>query len=102
MTEERLAKLLDRLTVMIPNADEEKLEIILDQVVEDFKAICNRDDVPEGANSVLIQMEAYRYNQLGAEGLSSQSFSGMSENLLSDYPEALKRAMYRFRKVKLV
>ncbi len=102
MTEERLAKLLERLKTLIPNAEAEKLEPIIEEVTEDFKAICNRDDVPEGANSALIQMAAYRFNQLGAEGLSSQSFSGMSENLLSDYPEALKRAMYRFRKVKLV
>ena len=102
MTEERLAKLLDRLTVMIPNADEEKLEIILDQVAEDFKAICNRDDVPDNASAIISQMVSFRYNHLGAEGLSSQSFSGMSESLMSDYPDNLKRAMYGWRKVRLV
>lgn len=102
MTDERLTKLFDRLTVLIPNADEEILENLLDEVQDDFKAICNRDDVPDSAGTILSQMVSFRYNRLGEEGLNGQSFSGMSENLMSDYPESLKHAMYSFRKVKLV
>lgn len=102
MTEERLTKLTDRLTTLIPNADEEKLECLIDEAQEDFKTICNRDDVPDNASAIISQMVAFRYNHLGAEGLASQSFSGMSESLMSDYPDNLKRAMYGWRKVKLV
>ncbi len=102
MTDERLDKLLERLTSLIPNAETEKLEYLIDEAQEDFKTICNRDDVPDNASAIISQMVAFRYNHLGAEGLSSQSFSGMSEALMSDYPDNLKRAMYGWRKVKLV
>ena len=39
---------------------------------------------------------------LGAEGLTSQSYSGMSEGYMADYAEPLKRAIYRFRRVTLL
>lgn len=102
MTDERLARLKSRLSKLIPNADEEKIEILLEQSEQDFLSTCNRGDVPEEADGLLMQMTAYRYNQLGAEGLSGQSFSGQSETLLTDWPEALKRSLYRYRKVKLL
>lgn len=102
MTDERLNKLFERLTSLIPNADEEKIEYLLEEAQEDFKTICNRDDVPDNASAIISQMVSFRYNHLGTEGLSSQSFSGMSESLMSDYPDNLKRAMYGWRKVKLV
>lgn len=60
------------------------------------------DDVPEAARSTLTQMAVCRYNALGAEGLASQSYSGMSEGYMADYAEPLKRALYRFRRVTLL
>lgn len=92
---------LDRLVSMIPNAQEETLENLYVQCADEFMAICNRSDVPSRAETVLEQMTIYRYNQLNAEGLASASFSGMSESYMSDYPERLKRAMYRFRKLNM-
>lgn len=92
----------DRIKLLISNAKEELLEPLWDQCEADFLSICNREDVPEGASFVVEQMVAYRYSQLNAEGLSAQSFSGMSESFLSDYPERLKRAMYRYRRLRLL
>lgn len=102
MTDERLIRLKLRLQKLIPNADEDRIEILLEQSEQDFLSTCNRSDVPEAADGLLMQMTAYRYSQLGAEGLSGQSFSGQSETLLADWPEALKRSLYRYRKVKLI
>lgn len=90
---------LVRLKLLHPNAEEDVLTALYEQCAEDFLAICNREDVPEGASSIVEQMVAYRYTQLDAEGLASQSYSGMSESYLADYPERLKRAMYRFRRL---
>ena len=102
MTDERLDSLTERLTTLIPNAQTGAVQILLEQSEQDFLSACNRADVPEAANGLLMQMAACRYNQLGAEGLSGQSFSGTSESLLSDWPETIKRGLQRFRKVRLL
>ena len=69
--------MLDDLKALLPNADAAVLDVLLRQCEADFKAICGRDDVPEAARSTLTQMAVCRYNALGAEGLTSQSYSGM-------------------------
>ena len=94
--------MLDDLKALLPNADAAVLDVLLRQCEADFKAICGRDDVPEAARSTLTQMAVCRYNALGAEGLASQSYSGMSEGYMADYAEPLKRTLYRFRRVKLL
>lgn len=94
--------MLDDLIRLLPNAEEDVLDVLLRQCEADFKAICGRDDVPEAAQSAVVQMAVCRYNALGAEGLSSQSYSGMSESYMADWPEPLKRAVYRFRRVRLL
>ena len=98
----RAFDVLDDLKALLPNADAAVLDVLLRQCEADFKAICGRDDVPEAARSTLTQMAVCRYNALGAEGLTSQSYSGMSESYMADYAEPLKRAIYRFRRVTLL
>lgn len=93
---------IDRLKLLITNANEDILPPLYDQCEADFLSICNREDVPQGASFIIEQMVAFRYSQLNAEGLSNQSFSGMSESFLNDYPERLKRAMYRYRRLRAV
>lgn len=90
---------IERLEALYPAVKAELLESLYSQCADEFCAICNREDVPARAGSVIEQMTAYRISQLNAEGLASQNFSGMSEAFLTDYPERLKRAMYRFRRL---
>lgn len=92
---------LERLQRLISNAEEETIEALYAQCAFDFLADCNLTELPEAAAPVIEQMVQYRYSQLNAEGLAGQSYSGMSESYLTDYPERLKRAMQRFRRIGL-
>ena len=92
---------LERMETLMPKADEEVIRSLAQQCADEFMAICNRDDVPAAAEHIIEQMVAFRYSQINAEGLASQSFSGMSEAYLTDYPERIKRSMYRFRRLGL-
>lgn len=101
MAYEMSEKTLERLETLLPKADESTIESLAQQCADEFMAICNRDDVPERAEHIIEQMVAFRYSQINAEGLASQSFSGMNEAYMTDYPERLKRAMYNFRRLGL-
>ena len=91
----------DRLETLYPKANSDIVNGLAQQCADEFMAICNRDDVPYRAETIIEQMVAYRLSQINAEGLASQSFSGMSEAYLTDYPERLKRSMYNFRRIGL-
>ena len=90
---------INRLGALLPNAKPETIKALFEQCADEFCAICNQESVPPAAYTTIEQMVSFRYSQLNADGLSSQSFSGMSESYMGDYPERLKRAMYRFRRI---
>lgn len=48
---------------------------------------------------MIIDMAVVKYNLLGTEGLSSQSYSGMNEAYANYSPQLIK-SMNRYRKVK--
>lgn len=89
--------ILGKLLILVPNANEELLELLIDRCTDDFLNECCLDELPGRAEGVLAQMVMWHYNQIGGEGLASQSYSGQSESYLSDYPAPLKRSMRRFR-----
>ena len=47
------------------------LALILDVVTQEFLDYTNREDLPNGANAVVLQMAVIRYNRIGSEGLAS-------------------------------
>ena len=55
------------------------LSILLEQATSELKQYCYREQLPVEANNVIIDMAVVKYNLLGTEGLSSQSYSGLNE-----------------------
>jgi hypothetical protein len=47
-------------------------------------------------------MIIYRYNQLGSEGIASQSYSGISQSFTSTYPENIIKQLNTYRKLKVM
>ena len=75
------------------------LSVLLEQATSELKQYCYRDQLPVEANNVIIDMAVVKYNLLGTEGLSSQSYNGMNE-AYANYPPQLIKSMNRYRKVK--
>lgn len=75
------------------------LSILLEQATSELKQYCYRDQLTKEADNVIIDMAVVKYNLLGTEGLSSQSYSGMNE-AYANYPPQLIKSMNRYRKVK--
>lgn len=93
-------RVIEKLLVLIPDANEELLELLIGQSMDTFMLLCGLDAVPDRAENVIVQMAVYHYNQRGAEGLAGQSYSGMSETYAADYPAPLKKSILRFRGLK--
>jgi len=47
-------------------------------------------------------MVLVKWNRLGAEGLGSESFSGVSNNYIDGYPANITAALNNYRKMKIL
>lgn len=62
---------------------------------------CNIDSI-SGMDNVLIKMVLEDFNRNGNDGLSSQSFSGVSESYNQDYSEQIYKTLNKHRKIKML
>lgn len=96
--------MVERLKVKLGETGNSAIDALLETCIEDaqqdFLTYCRRVEVPIGASGLVEDMAMLRYNQLGNEGLSSQSYSGVSESYLSGYNDMMKANLNRWRKLK--
>lgn len=74
------------------------LMLYLENAANEFIQYCHIDEVPDNATNIICDMAVIKYNLNGAEGLGSQSYSGLNETY-DNYPPQLIKAMNRFRRV---
>ena len=92
---------MERAAALLPNADSAALAECIEQAMGQFRLECGRDDIPEDAQTVIVRMALHIYGRIGAEGLSGQTYSGASETFAADWPDELRRAIHRYRRVRI-
>lgn len=91
---ERLKKV--KLLLGISQNDKDSILQLLIQYADEFaKDYTKRLSVPD---SLILDLVAFRYNQIGNEGLQSESYSGLSFSY-EGLPENLKAHLNHLRKV---
>lgn len=83
------------------NYSDALMELVLKYSLAEVEEYCNRD-----ADSVLemcaLRIAVIKLNRIGTEGLNSQSFSGISEAFINEYPADIQALLTRKRKVKVL
>ena len=88
-----------KLLLGISSTEKDALLLLLIQQAEDeAKDFTHREDICE-LQSTIEKMVVYNYNRLGTEGLNSESYSGVSYNYTTDYPEPILKMLKRYRKI---
>lgn len=67
-----------------------------------FKNYCHRQDIPDAAQSSIVDYAVILYNKHGSEGLSSESYSGVSQTYELGIPEDIKCEWNTFRRVRAI
>lgn len=94
--------ILEKVKIMVGVEDKDGLlTLLIDQAQSEFLQHTNRKDIPDEATNIIVDMVVVKYNLYGTEGLSSQSYSGMSESY-DNYSPQLKAAIARYKKVKFL
>lgn len=84
------------------NSDELLLDIIQDAIVEvkDYINCGDSEELSPFCITIVKDLVILRCNKLGAEGLTSQSASGVSESYEEGIPDSIKTKLRRCRKLR--
>lgn len=91
-----------RLRPGLSEMDEKLLLDLIEDAIIDVQDYTNTEEdpiPPKGCISIIKDIVVIKANKLGSEGLSSESYSGVSQSFLDDLPKDLFRKLKRFRKL---
>lgn len=94
--------MLDVLKKLTNCSDESLLTILLEQCETQATDYCNLDEYDSKLDYIVQQMVCERFTKLYSEGVSSRSYSGMSESYTDDFSPSIYKQLRRFRKLRNV
>lgn len=97
--------MLERIKLLLNITDDSKdalLNELIDNVEEFIINFTNDPDCLDNLRGTEIAMVMYDYSRLGTEGLSSESYSGVSFGYTSGYGDDIMKQLKRYRKVRVI
>lgn len=87
----------------IQSFTEEQIQVCAKWALAEIEAYCNRCVAGDYELEIIAQRIAIlKLNRLGSEGLSGQSYSGVSETYVDGYPADILAVLNRKRKLKVI
>lgn len=83
------------------NYSDAQISLCLKMALSEVQAYCNRELDLE-LEIVAQRIAIIKLNKLNAEGLSSQSYSGVSESYIDGYPADIMTVLKRKRRIKVL
>lgn len=83
------------------NYTDAQISLMLKQSLAEVEAYCNRAADIE-LELIAEKIAVIKLNRMNTEGLSAQSFSGVSESYVDGYPAEILAVLNRKRKIKIV
>lgn len=97
MIEELKIMLGDR----VSNYSDELIGLALKRALAEVEAYC-RCPVDYELEMCAMEIAIIKLNRMNSEGISSHSYSGMSESFETSYPAYIQRTLNRKRKIKVL
>ena len=83
------------------NFSDAQINLCYKMALSEVEEYCNREaDI--ALEFIAEKITVIKLNRINTEGLASQSYSGVSESYINDYPEDIKAVLNRKRKIKVV
>ena len=77
------------------------VETLMNLCIDEAKEFTREKDVKKLEN-LIIKMVIEKYNKLDYAGLNSTSYSGISQNFMSDYSLEVQRLIKSLRHIKII
>ncbi|EPY2290978.1 phage head-tail connector protein [Clostridium sporogenes] len=97
--------MLNKIKIALPisttdTSKDDLLNLMIEDVQEFILNYCNIKELPGRAESLIRRIVVIRCNIMGSEGLSSESYSGISQSFIDGLPKDIKQELGAIRKVK--
>ena len=97
--------MLEEIRILLGNASDNftdaQISLCLKQAIAEIEDYCNRElDIT--LEIIAQRITVLKLNRINTEGLASQSYSGISESYINDYPEDIKAVLNKKRKIKVL
>lgn len=94
--------MLEKIKICLTNNTytDDLINLFIEDTTKEIKIYCNREDIDTELESVIRRIVIIKLNRMNSEGLSSQSFSGVSESFIDGYPQDIISVLNRKRKLK--
>lgn len=94
--------MLEKIKICLTNNiyTDDLINLFIDDTTKEVKIYCNREDIDTELESVIRRIVIIKLNRMNSEGLSSQSYSGVSESFIDGYPQDIISVLNRKRKLK--
>ena len=97
--------MLDEIKILlgdaVANYTDTQIELCLKMALAEVQGYCNRE-LDYELELIAQKIAIIKLNRLNTEGVSSQSYSGVSESYVDGYPADIKAVLNRKRKIKVV
>lgn len=94
--------MLEKIKICLTNNTytDDLINLFIDDTTKEVKIYCNREDIDIELESIIRKIVIIKLNRINSEGLSSQSYSGVSESFIDGYPQDIISVLNRKRKLK--
>lgn len=96
--------MIEEIKVLLGEADnftEAQIGLCAKQALLEVEVYCNRP-VDAELEMIAVRLAVIKLNRLNSEGLSQQSYSGISESYIDGYPADILSVLNRKRKIKIL
>ena len=87
----------EQIILLTGRTDSALISLILEKVKQEISTYL-KQEYNDKFNNVAVDMAIVKLNRLKTEGLTSQSYSGVSESYTDDYPEYILKQLNSFKK----
>ena len=88
---------IEKIQLLTNNSNTALISLMVDKAKAEIESYINKEYVETTMENVLVDMVIVKLNRRGAEGISSQSYSGTSESFESEYPAYIIRQLERLK-----
>ena len=94
--------MLEKIKICLTNNTytDDLINLFIEDTTKEVKIYCNREDIDVELESIIRRIVIIKLNRMNSEGLSSQSYSGVSESFIDGYPQDIIAVLNRKRKLK--
>ena len=83
------------------NYSDELISLCYKRALAEVQDYTKREDISEKLEMLADDIAILKLNRIGTEGISSESYSGVSESFIDGYPTDIQKRLDKLRQIKM-